>query len=229
MCALLEPKLQKCHPRNKRVVNEVSVKKMIETQKRFRLRFTYVKQGRLAHLSHLEITRALERAIRRAELPFGVSQGFSPHMLLSFGSALPVGVGSTCEIFDVMLKDHMRPDVALEKMQNAIQKDLMVTKAELIGIKETAASNAFSTSVYVATYDGEIPDFEVPETIEVVRKKQMKVLNVDDYLVEMPIIEGQTIQCSLRISQSGTLRIDKLLNSFNIDSPLTSITRIEQF
>ncbi len=202
---------------------------MIETQKRFRLRFTYVKKGRLAHLSHLEITRALERAVRRAELPFGVSQGFSPHMLLSFGSALPVGVGSECEIFDVMLKDYMKSEIALEKMKRVMPEDLMVKDAELVGVKEVAASNAFDTSTYLAIYDGEIPDFEVPETIEVVRKKKTKVLNVDDYLVEMPTIEGQTIRCSLRVSQGGSLRIDKLLDSFDIETPLISITRIEQF
>ena len=201
----------------------------METQKRFRLRFTYIKANRLAHLSHLEITRALERAVRRADLPFGVSQGFSPHMLLSFGGALPVGVGSECEIFDVMLKDYMKPEVALQKMQTVMPKDLMVTKAELVGIKAPAASNAFSTSVYVATYDGDISDFEVPETIEVVRKKKLKTLNVDDYLVEMPTIEGQTIKCTLQIGQSGSLRIDKLLDSFNIETPLLAITRTEQF
>ena len=44
----------------------------------FRLRVGYCKQGRLALLSHLEIARALERAVRRAALPFAVSQGFSP-------------------------------------------------------------------------------------------------------------------------------------------------------
>ena len=46
----------------------------------FRLRVTFHETGRLAMLSHLELARALERAVRRAQLPFAVSQGFSPHM-----------------------------------------------------------------------------------------------------------------------------------------------------
>ena len=58
----------------------------------FRLRVTYRKAGRLSMLSHLEVTHALERAVRRSGLPFALTQGFSPHMKLSFGSALPVGV-----------------------------------------------------------------------------------------------------------------------------------------
>ena len=64
----------------------------------FRLRVTFCKQGRLALLSHLEVARALERAVRRAGLPYAVSQGFSPHMRIAFGAALPVGVGGTREM-----------------------------------------------------------------------------------------------------------------------------------
>ncbi|WP_417304102.1 DUF2344 domain-containing protein, partial [Ellagibacter isourolithinifaciens] len=52
---------------------------MSEPQQIFRLRLTFAKQGRLAMLSHLEVARALERTVRRAGLPYAVSQGFSPH------------------------------------------------------------------------------------------------------------------------------------------------------
>ena len=69
----------------------------------FRLRMTFCKQGRLAMLSHLEVARALERAVRRAGLPFAVSQGFSPHMKIAFGAALPVGVGGTHELADLQM------------------------------------------------------------------------------------------------------------------------------
>ena len=71
---------------------------MSEPQQIFRLRLTFAKQGRLAMLSHLEVARALERTVRRAGLPYAVSQGFSPHMLIAFGAALPVGVGGTHEL-----------------------------------------------------------------------------------------------------------------------------------
>ena len=73
----------------------------------FRLRVTFHETGRLAMLSHLELARALERAVRRAQLPFAVSQGFSPHMRIAFGAALPVGVGGTAEIFDLFLTDYV--------------------------------------------------------------------------------------------------------------------------
>ena len=83
----------------------------------FRLRVTYAETGRLVMLSHLEIARALERAVRRAGLPYAVSQGFSPHMKQAFGSALPVGVGGLEEIFDVSLTDYVPPEEALARLR----------------------------------------------------------------------------------------------------------------
>ena len=44
----------------------------------FRLRVTYGKSGRLSYLSHLEVVRACERAVRRADLPYAVTQGLYP-------------------------------------------------------------------------------------------------------------------------------------------------------
>ena len=68
----------------------------------FRLRVVFRKAGRLALLSHLEVARALERAVRRADLPYAVSQGFSPHMRIAFGAALPVGVGADAADFAIV-------------------------------------------------------------------------------------------------------------------------------
>ena len=99
---------------------------MSEPQQIFRLRLTFAKQGRLAMLSHLEVARALERTVRRAGLPYAVSQGFSPHMLIAFGAALPVGVGGTHEIADVRLTHYVSADKALSALQEASVADLMV-------------------------------------------------------------------------------------------------------
>ena len=43
----------------------------------FLMRIKYVKSGRLAFLSHLETIRSMERIIRRAGLPYAVTEGFN--------------------------------------------------------------------------------------------------------------------------------------------------------
>lgn len=145
-------------------------------------------------LSHLEVARALERTVRRAQLPYAISQGFSPHMKIAFGVALPVGVGSTCEIFDLQLTEYVPPVRALEALQRASVPDLMVQECAYIESNARAASVAFPLSVYEVRFSHPIAAVLVPENVTVVRKRKEKVLYVADFLREgfSPVVRGAT-------------------------------------
>lgn len=205
----------------------------MDDQRTFRLRVTYVKAGRLAMLSHLEITHGLERIVRRADLPFAISNGFSPHMKIAFGSALPVGIGSSCEIFDLQLKDYVAPAKVLEALKAKAPGDLMPISCEYIEPKAKAASVAFPFSVYRATFDAPVEDVRMPETVSVIRKKKEKTLQVSDYLVGEPIAQDCDLLFQLQQLESGNLRPDDLIRSYIEGLPdngakLVSITRISQ-
>ena len=165
-------------------------------QQTFRMRITFAKQGRLALLSHLEVARAIERAVRRAQLPFAVSQGFSPHMKIAFGAALPVGVGGTHEM------------LALQKES---VPDLMVKECVYIEPKAPAASAAFPLSTYRALLSAAPAQLPVPEQVHIIRKKKEKVLDVADFLVGEMLLEGASLTFTLEQKPSGSLRPDKLL------------------
>lgn len=70
-----------------------------------RVRVRYSKLGKIRFLSHRDLARVLERAVRRAELPVAYSQGFSPRARLHFGLALSTGYESVAEFVDVDLDD----------------------------------------------------------------------------------------------------------------------------
>jgi radical SAM-linked protein len=74
-----------------------------------RVRFRFSKTGKIRFTSHRDVARMWERALRRSRLPVALSQGFSPHPLLSFGLALPTGCESRGEYLDARLDDD-RPD-----------------------------------------------------------------------------------------------------------------------
>ena len=179
----------------------------------FRLRVTFCKQGRLALLSHLEIARALERAVRRAGLPFAVSQGFSPHMKIAFGAALPVGVGGTRELFDLQMTRYVKPEDALAALQAASVPDLMVKACSYIDAHAPAASAAYPVSTYRALLDRAPGALPVPAEVRVVRKKKEKVLRVADFLVGEPELEGAVLTFSLESKPTGSLRPDVLLRA----------------
>ncbi len=182
-------------------------------ERRFRLRVTYSITGKLSMLSHLEVARSLERMVRRAHLPFAVSNGFSPHMKIAFGSALPVGVGGTNEIFDLQLRDYVPKEKALSALQDASVPGIDVLDAEYICNDEPAASVAFPVSVYRACLDREVDRLAVPESIDVKRKKKTKHIQVSDHLLEDIVINGNEAMFSLVALPSGSLRPDVLLKA----------------
>ena len=197
----------------------------------YRLRVSYVKRGRLAMLSHLEIARALERNIRRANLPFAISQGFSPHMKIAYGSALPVGIGSDCEHFDIFLSQEMDAQEALGLLQHFSSKDLRPFAAEYISTSLPSVSVAFPTATYEVVLSEALGDFTIPEEIKVVRKKKEKVLKVKDFLCEDIAVSDNNLTITLRSSNDGSLRIDLLIKEILKSHPkvqISSITRKRQ-
>ena len=69
------------------------------------VRVRYAKVGKVRFLSHRDLARILERAVRRAGLPVAYSQGYSPRARLHFGLALSTGYESLAEYIDIDLVD----------------------------------------------------------------------------------------------------------------------------
>ena len=97
-----------------------------------RLRVEYGKDERLAFLGHLEVLSAIERSIRRAELPFSLGNGFARRMRIQFSSALPVGASSRCEYFDLRLTERMDPHEALERLEASTPRALAPYRAAYV-------------------------------------------------------------------------------------------------
>jgi len=194
----------------------------------FRLRATFIERDRLAMLSHLEVAHALERTVRRAGLPFAVSQGFSPHMKIAFGAALPVGVGSTCEIFDLQLREYVAANKALAALQQASVPDLMVQDCRYIENSAPAASVAFPFSTYEVRFDEPVSAIDVPDQVTVVRKRKEKVLYVAEFLAEPFAFEGDRATFTLEAKPTGSLRPDVLLQHCGVAANVVSVTRIAQ-
>jgi radical SAM-linked protein len=73
----------------------------METWKRVRVVFG--KEGRLRFLGQLDLGRTLDRALRLSGLPARFSEGFNPHLRLSFPCASPTGMASRCELVEVQV------------------------------------------------------------------------------------------------------------------------------
>jgi radical SAM-linked protein len=77
-------------------------------------RVRYDKRGKIRFLSHRDLARVWERALRRAGIRVAYSEGFSPRPRLSFGLALSTGYESLGEYLDVDL--HPEAGIAPEDL-----------------------------------------------------------------------------------------------------------------
>ena len=56
----------------------------------YRLKFSFTREENIKYISHLDMMRLLQRALRRAEIPVAYSGGFNPQPRLSI--ALPLSL-----------------------------------------------------------------------------------------------------------------------------------------
>jgi len=144
----------------------------------FRLRVRYGKTGRLRWLSHLEIVHTLERIIRRAGLPYAITQGFNPHLKAAFGPALPVGTGGNNEYFDVWLTRYTEALEALRLLQGASPADLAPIEARYVA----GSTPSLTAALTIARYDIEVDGKEIES--QKMRSALAQVLSAGEFAIE---------------------------------------------
>lgn len=69
-----------------------------------RLRVTFARGDLLRYITHLDLMRAWERALKRSGLPIAYSEGFTRHAQIALAAPLPVGATAEGELMDVFLE-----------------------------------------------------------------------------------------------------------------------------
>lgn len=118
-----------------------------------KLRFEITKGEEIRYISHLDYASAIERAIIRAKLPAAYSEGFNPHMKISFASALAVGVTSQVEYLELELKEEVELTSVVKQLMVTLPPGICVKRAKYV-VGKTPALMAI---VNLATYDVVVP------------------------------------------------------------------------
>ena len=124
-----------------------------------RFRVWFRKGERVRYISHLDVLRAWERAIRRAGLPLSYSQGFTPHPKIAFASPLPLGFLSEAEVMDISLDERVEADEFRARLAPESTEDLAVLNVEEIAISAPPPQAA----LLWADYNADVPELGVDE------------------------------------------------------------------
>jgi radical SAM-linked protein len=100
-----------------------------------RLRLKFSRGEELKFLSHLDLMRLWERALRRAGLPLAYSEGFSPHPQIALAAPLSVGVTSQAELMDVLLSRWVPPQSFMAQVSEQLPCGVDLLEAWPVGPK----------------------------------------------------------------------------------------------
>ncbi|MBL1208515.1 TIGR03960 family B12-binding radical SAM protein [Geminocystis sp. GBBB08] len=120
-------------------------------EKAQKLRVWFGKQGDMALVSHLDLVRLFDRAIRRARIPISYTGGFHPGPKISIALALSLGMTSNGEIVD--FENHTRMDIAefTEKLRASLPAEIPIFKVEELPVKFPKATQILDKAEYFIT------------------------------------------------------------------------------
>ncbi|MBO5460594.1 MAG: DUF2344 domain-containing protein [Ruminococcus sp.] len=113
-----------------------------------KVRIKFKKYGALRFIGHLDVMRFFQKALRRANIPVAFTQGFSPHMIMSFASPLGIGITSDGEYFDAELTESISTEAALRQLN-----EVMVEGIEVTGFCQIAEEKKMTGMAIVAAAD----------------------------------------------------------------------------
>lgn len=117
------------------------------------IRVWFSKKGDACYISHLDLQRVMHRCLAKAQIPAWYSQGFNPHIYLTFALPLPLGQESVCEAMDFKTEvDNLSLEEVKEKLNAALPLGIRV-------LKVTPAADK-SGDIAAAKYSMWLPDTE---------------------------------------------------------------------
>ena len=85
------------------------------------MRARFCKKDSAIYFSHLDLNRAVMRALRRSGIPFWSTGGFSPHPYCIFAQPLSLGFESEGELFDFRVTDDFDPQALIAAFPESLK------------------------------------------------------------------------------------------------------------
>lgn len=107
-----------------------------------KIRAVFEKKGRAKYISHLDLNRCMQRTFKRSGLPVWYTEGFNPHIYITFALPLSLGSEGLCEIMDFNLTEEAPFEEIAAKLNAAMPSGLRVTAVYEPKTKHTAIRSA---------------------------------------------------------------------------------------
>ncbi len=211
----------------------------------------YTKVDRMKFISHLELIRVIERALRRADVPLKFTQGYNPHPMISFAAPLSVGVSSEGEYLTVELMDEIEVAIFQKVMNDVLPNGIKFIMCKYIDPKSKSLMSLTEYSNYVIMcsterkysnkdIESKINHFLNREEImykKIGKKNKVRDINIKTLIKDLYLLSSEENEIILKTTiasgSKGNLKpevlIDKLaeMDEIILDSDRTRFHRLE--
>ena len=201
-----------------------------------RMLAVFEKGERIRHIGHLDIQRSVQRGLRRSGLPVAYSQGFNPHILITFASALSTGACGKREIMDVTMAEDVGEEEFLARMNRAMPPEMQLKEARAVDSKHPSLMGMVRAAVYDLTIRNEetgkllisaIPAMMEKERIPAMRKTKTKLTEVDIKPLILSISgEENHIRATLILNERESCKPQMLLDALKETAGITEEVRM---
>ena len=188
-----------------------------------RMLAVFEKGERIRHIGHLDIQRSVQRGLRRSGLPVAYSNGFNPHILVTFASALSTGACGKREIMDVTMEEDVSEQEFMEKMNRAMPPEMQLSEARAVDRKHSSLPPMLRAArydllireeKYAARLIDAIPSMMARETIPAMRKTKtaLKECDIKPLILELNG-EGKHLYATLVLTERESCKPGMLMEA----------------
>ena len=186
------------------------------------VRIWFKKMGMSRYVSHLDLMRAMTRAIRRANLPLWYTEGFNPHPYMTFALPLSLGMESLCESMDIrivgesnneelfdMLKDSMPPGIDIISVDEPQYDPKHITFGEFDILFDTDKAEELKTDIEAMLSKDELI---VQKLGKKGRHKVLKDINLMEFIKDYKVSSmGERVKITLTLPAGSVTNVNPSL------------------
>jgi len=192
------------------------------------IRVFFKKIGRAKYISHLDLQKTMQRALKRAALPVWETEGFNPHVYLTFALPLSLGIESVYESFDIKMNEDIDTDEIRDRLNETLTEDLIIIKAASPVYKHTEIKEAMYELIMENAE--EFREFMNREEIIITKKTKKGETQIDiKPLIKLKEIKDNKITLILPAGTDLNLNPIQVITAFGLDLCDVKVTRTAVF
>ena len=186
------------------------------------VRIFFKKVDRAKYISHLDMTRLFQRAVRRSGITMWYTEGFHPHLYMTFALPLSLGTESNCESVDMRLIDDVSLDEVKARLNAVLPVGIEVTEVS----EPLMKASLITSSQYLVRLNGAadkkalMDEFLAQEEIMAIKKGKAgeKLVNIKNFVYGYEVnCDGNDLCLWLNLASGNekTLNPQLLLSVFS--------------